>query len=63
MPEAIAKLTRELLEIEAAGDRARAEAWFRRYDAMPPDLEAALAKTEDVPVDIDPIFSFPERFE
>lgn len=63
MPAAVARLTRELLAIEAAGDRARAEAWFRRYDAMPADLQAALAKTGDVPVDIDPVFDFPERFE
>jgi len=58
--EALAKLAKELLEIEASGDRARAEAWFARYDAMPPELKSALAETGDVPVDIDPVFSFPE---
>jgi len=58
--EALAKLAKELLEIEARGDRARAEAWFARYDAMPPELKSALAETGDVPVDIDPVFSFPE---
>ena len=26
-----------LLEIEATGDRARAEAWFAKYDRMPPN--------------------------
>ena len=30
MPDAIARLAKELLEIEATGDRARAEAWFKR---------------------------------
>jgi hypothetical protein len=60
MPDALAKLTRELLEIEAAGDRMRAENWFNRYDKMPPELAAALAGVKDVPVDIDPVFAYPE---
>ncbi|HTQ58222.1 MAG TPA: hypothetical protein VMI94_27355 [Bryobacteraceae bacterium] len=58
MPEATAALAKELLEIEAAGDRARAERWFARYDQMPPAMAQALAAIGDVPVDIDPIFSF-----
>jgi hypothetical protein len=60
MAEAFAKLSRELLETEAAGDRPRAEAWFARYDAMPPDLAAALKALTDVPVDIDPQVPFRE---
>src|SRR5262249_20146231 len=59
MPTAIAQLAKELLEIEATGDRARAENWFKRYDAMPPELKAALETANDVPVDVDPIFTFP----
>jgi hypothetical protein len=58
MPAAIAKLARELLEIEATGDRTRAENWFSRYDQMPPQLRSALSQAGDVPVDIDPVFSF-----
>jgi len=60
MPEAIAGLAKELLEIEATGDRARAEAWFARYGAMPAELQVALKSASDVPVDIDPVSSFPE---
>jgi hypothetical protein len=60
MPAALAKLAKELLEIEAAGDRARAENWFKKYGEMPPDLKTALAAIKDVPVDVDPIFSFME---
>ena len=60
MPDALARLTRELLQIEAAGDRGRAEAWFRKYDQMPPDLAAALKTASDLPVDIDPQIPFPE---
>lgn len=63
MPAAIAGLAKELLEIEATGDRARAEAWFARYDTMPPDLAASLKSVTDIPVDIDPVFSFPDKVE
>ncbi len=59
MPAALARLSRELLEIEASGDRARAEAWFGKYDAMPPDLATSLKALTDVPVDIDPQIPFP----
>lgn len=58
MPAAIASLAKELLEQEATGDRARTEAWFKKYAVMPPDLAALLAKQKDIPVDIDPVFSF-----
>ena len=58
MPSAIAALAKELLEIEATGDRARAEAWFAKYDKMPASLQAALAKTSSVPIDIDPVSAF-----
>ena len=60
MPPAIARLSRELLEIEATGDRTRAENWFKKYGTMPADLKAALQNTKDVPVDVDPDYSFPE---
>jgi hypothetical protein len=60
MPDAIAALAKELLEIEATGDRARAEAWFNRYDKMPADLHAALEAARDVPVDFDPYVAFAE---
>jgi hypothetical protein len=60
MPAAIDKLAKELLEQEATGDRARAEAWFAKYDGMPPALATVLAAAADVPIDIDPIFSFAE---
>jgi hypothetical protein len=60
MPEAIAAVTRELLEIEATGDRARAESWFARYDKMPAELRSALDAAKDIPVDIDPRVAFSE---
>ncbi|HXZ26821.1 MAG TPA: Zn-dependent hydrolase [Terriglobales bacterium] len=57
---ALASLAKELLEQEASGDRARAEQWFARYDSMPAELQSALKAASQVPVDIEPIFSFPE---
>jgi hypothetical protein len=60
---ATARLAKELLEQEATGNRARADAWFDKYDKMPADLKAALAAAKDVTVDIDPTFSFPETVE
>ena len=61
IPGAIADLTKELLEIEATGDRQRAENWFKKYPDMPEELKTSLQATSDIPVDIDPVFSFSER--
>jgi hypothetical protein len=58
MPAAIASLAKELLEQEATGDRARTEAWFKKYAVMPPDLLTLLAAASDIPVDVDPDFDF-----
>ncbi len=60
MPGAIQDLAKELLEIEATGDRDRAEKWFSKYDKMPEELKVTLKVASDVPVDIDPVFSFKE---
>jgi hypothetical protein len=58
MPATLAALAHELLVIEATGDRDRAEAWFAKYDRMPAHLQKALAVTNDIPVDIEPVFAF-----
>ena len=63
MPAVIADLARELLQMEATGNRARVEQWFQKYDVIPTDLKTSLDKASNVPVDIDPIFSFPEPIE
>ncbi len=60
MPDAIASLAKQLLMFEATGDRAGTEAWFNKYGKMPEPLQHALAKTGDIPVDVEPIFSFPK---
>jgi len=61
MPRQIENLAKELLEMEATGDRARAEAWFKKYDVIPPELQKSLDRAASVPVDVDPVFSFPRE--
>jgi hypothetical protein len=61
MPAAVARLAKELLEIEASGDAARADRWFTEYRDLPPELDRALKAAADLPVDIDPVFSFPDE--
>jgi hypothetical protein len=63
MAAAIAALAKELLEQEATGDRARSEAWFTKYAVLPPELQAALGKVSDIPVDVEPIYSFEEAIQ
>jgi hypothetical protein len=63
MQQAVATLAKELLEIEATGDRNRAEQWFKKYDSMPAELKSALANVKDVPVDVDPVSAFGEQIQ
>jgi hypothetical protein len=63
MPGAIAALAKELLEIEATGDRNRAEQWFQKYGTMPAELKSSLANVKDVPVDVDPVSAFGEKVQ
>jgi hypothetical protein len=63
MPAVLADLAKELLDIEATGDRTRAENWFRKYDVVPVELQVTLKAASKVPVDVDPVFSFPDRLK
>lgn len=63
IPNVLATLARHLLEMEATGDRARTEAWFAKYDRMPAELKTALAGTSDIPVDVNPVFTFPDNVQ
>ena len=58
IPGAIASLSKELLTIEATGDRQRAETWFNRYDKMPAELTEAMKAASKLPVDVEPKYSF-----
>jgi hypothetical protein len=61
MAPAINSLAKELLEIEATGDRTRAENWFKKYNTVPVDLQNSFKTMTDIPVDITPIFSWPVK--
>jgi hypothetical protein len=63
IPGVIAGLAKELLIMEATGDRAKAEAWFKKYDVISPELQASLDKAKNLPVDVDPVFSFPRKVQ
>jgi Peptidase family M49 len=54
--EAIRSLANELLMIEATGDYARAKALLDKYGKSNPEIEAAVSKLADIPVDITPVF-------
>lgn len=56
LPEGIHQLARELLTIEATGDAERAAALKERYGGMRPEVDAALSRVADVPVDPVPVY-------
>ena len=63
MPGVLAQLAQKLPAFEAAGDRAGVEAWFAKYGKLPPELSKVLAAVGDIPVDIDPVFSFRDEVQ
>ena len=56
MEEATRSLATELLMIQATGDFARAEALVNKYGVSNPEMEEVIARLEDIPVDIEPVF-------
>lgn len=56
-PQAITDLVHDILMIQAAGDYVAAKAMIETYGGLDPDLEAALARLSDVPVDILPRYA------
>ena len=61
MPGTLEALAKELLEQEATGDRARTAAWFVKYAVLPDHLKQAFTHVSDIPVDIQPKYSFQEE--
>ena len=54
--DAVEKLTREILTIEAEGSFDKARAILDKYAVIRPAMKSALDRLSDVPVDIEPIF-------
>jgi hypothetical protein len=61
MPDTISALAKELLEQEATGDRGRTAAWFAKYAVLPGHLKQAFTRISDIPVDVQPKYSFQEE--
>jgi hypothetical protein len=51
---AVASLTRDIMEIQARGDRAAAKAMLEKYGTLSPATQAVLDKAKGLPVDIAP---------
>jgi len=54
-------LTREIMTIQALGDYAKAKALGERLGVVRPEVQRALDKLSNVPVDIEPKFTTAER--
>jgi hypothetical protein len=54
--DAVRKLTREILTLQAEGSYEKAKAMLDKYGVIRPPMKAALDRLSDVPVDIEPIF-------
>lgn len=57
IPDSIRELARELLMIEATGDYERSRNLSEKYAVKGPDVEATLERVDDLPIDIEPIYS------
>jgi hypothetical protein len=55
--DAVRKLASEILTIEAEGSYEKAKAMIDKYGVIRPEMQKALDKLGDVPVDIEPIFA------
>jgi hypothetical protein len=55
--EGVAALTREIMAMQAAGDYAKAKALGERLGVVRPEVQRALDRLADVPVDIEPRFT------
>jgi len=54
--EGVTKLTRDLLTLEAEGSYDKAKAMLDKFAVIRPEMQQALDKLKEVPVDIEPVF-------
>ncbi len=59
--EAVAKLTAEIMTLQATGDAARAREWLKGMGVVRPEVQRVLDKLGGVPVDIEPRFTAAEK--
>ena len=61
--DSVTQLTRQLMELQAAGDRAGAEALLAKQGVVRPEVKRVLDRLQGVPVDIEPRFVTAEQLE
>ena len=61
MEQAVRDLSRDILMIQARGDYQAAKAFIAKYRYLSPELQTALDKLSDVPVDIRPMYAVEEK--
>jgi uncharacterized protein YjbJ (UPF0337 family) len=54
--EAVRKLTGEFLTLQAEGSYDKAKSMLDKYGVIRPQMQSALDKLADIPVDIEPVF-------
>ena len=54
MRDSLRDLATELLMIEAEGNYVKAKEFLNKYGRVPEELSKAMAKVEDLPIDIEP---------
>jgi hypothetical protein len=59
--DAVRDLSREILMIQALGDYDGAKQFIAKYRKVSPELQTALAKLEDIPVDIKPVYAVEKK--
>ncbi len=59
--DAVRKLTNEILTLQAEGSYEKAKAMLDKYGVIRPQMQKALDKLSDIPVDIEPRFTLAER--
>jgi hypothetical protein len=58
---AVAKLTRDILTLQAEGSYDKAKAMLTKYGVVRPQMQRALDRLKDVPVDIEPAYPLAAR--
>jgi len=59
--QAVAKLTGEIMTLQASGDVERAREWLRKLGVVRPEVKRVLDKLAGVPVDIEPRFTAADK--
>ena len=59
--DAVRKLTNEILTLQAEGSYEKAKALLDKYGVIRPEMQKALDKLGDVPIDIEPRFTVADR--